>query len=41
MASVKFDRKKFEKEIGKLTESLQQKIALFGTTVESLEGKKG
>jgi len=37
MASVKFNRKIFEKEIGKLTEELQQKIALFGTTVESLD----
>ena len=37
MASVKFNRKVFEREIGKLTEEMQQKIALFGTTVESLE----
>ncbi len=36
MASVKFNRKIFEKEIGKLTEEMQQKIALFGTTVENL-----
>lgn len=36
MASVKFDKKVFEKEIGKLTEELQNKIALFGMTVESL-----
>ena len=36
MANVKFPRKSFEKEIGKLTEEMQQKIALFGTTVEDL-----
>ena len=36
MASVKFNKKKFEKEIGKLTEEMQNKIALFGTTVESV-----
>ncbi|MBT4376503.1 phenylalanine--tRNA ligase subunit beta [archaeon] len=36
MASVKFNKKVFEKEIGKLTDEMQNKIALFGTTVESL-----
>lgn len=36
MASVKFNRNLFEKEIGKLTNEMQEKIALFGTTVESL-----
>ncbi len=36
MASIKFDKKLFEKEIGKLTEEMQQKIALFGTTVEDI-----
>ena len=40
MASVKFNRKIFEKEIGKLTEEMQQKIALFGTTVEELSEKE-
>ncbi|MEA3414378.1 MAG: phenylalanine--tRNA ligase subunit beta [Nanoarchaeota archaeon] len=40
MASVKFNKKKFEKEIGKLTESFQNKIALFGTTVESVGDKE-
>lgn len=40
MASVKFERGKFEKEIGKLTEALQEKIALFGMTVESLDDKE-
>ena len=37
MANVKFSRKIFEKEVGKLTESMQEKIALFGTPVESLD----
>ncbi len=40
MASVKFDRKIFEKEIGKLNEELKNKIALFGTTIESLNEKE-
>lgn len=37
MASIKFNKKLFEKEIGKLTEEMQQKIALFGTTVENID----
>ncbi len=36
MASIKFSKKLFEKEIGKLTEEMQNKIALFGTTLESI-----
>lgn len=36
MATVNLPRQRFEKEIGTLTEEMQQKIALFGTTVESL-----
>ena len=36
MANVKFNKKIFEKEIGKLTEELQNKIAMFGTPVESI-----
>lgn len=40
MANVKFSKKVFEKEIGKLTEEMQQKIALFGTTVEELTDEK-
>jgi len=36
MANVKFPKKIFEKEIGKLTEEMQAQIALFGTTVEDL-----
>jgi phenylalanyl-tRNA synthetase beta chain len=35
MANIKFSRKVFEKEIGKLDEKMQNKIALFGTTLES------
>ena len=37
MANVKFDRSVFEKEIGKLDKVMQEKIALFGTPVESLD----
>lgn len=36
MASVKFNKKLFEKEIGKIDENMQNKIAMFGTTVESV-----
>ncbi|MCR4327539.1 MAG: phenylalanine--tRNA ligase subunit beta [Nanoarchaeota archaeon] len=39
MANVKFDRKTFEKEIGKLTNELQEKIALFGTPVEKVDNE--
>jgi len=37
MANVKFDKKTFEKEIGKLDSEMQEKIALFGTPVESID----
>jgi len=37
MASVKFNKKIFEKEIGKLNEAMQNKIAMFGTTVEGVD----
>ncbi len=37
MANIKFSRKIFEKEIGKLTEEMQNKIALFGTTLENFD----
>ncbi len=40
MASIKFDKKLFEKEIGKLTDEMQQKIALFGTTVEGIDNEE-
>ena len=34
MANVTFPRKQFEKEIGKLDEKMQNKIAMFGTPLE-------
>jgi phenylalanyl-tRNA synthetase beta chain len=37
MANIKFSRKIFEKEIGKLTKEMQNSIALFGTTLESFD----
>jgi phenylalanyl-tRNA synthetase beta chain len=36
MATAKFNKKTFEKEIGKLNPELENKIALFGTTVEKV-----
>ncbi len=36
MASIKFNKKIFEKEIGKLDEVMQNKIAMFGTTLEQV-----
>lgn len=36
MANIKFPRKLFEKEIGKLNEKMQDKISMFGTPVESI-----
>jgi hypothetical protein len=36
MAIVTFNKKEFEKEIGKLSESMQDKIAMFGTPFERL-----
>ncbi len=36
MAVVTFDKQEFEKEIGKADEKMQEKIALFGTPVESI-----
>ena len=36
MANVKFSRKVFEKEIGKVDTDMQHKIAMFGTPVESV-----
>jgi len=37
MANIKILRKQFEKEIGKLDEKMQNKIALFGTPLESFD----
>jgi phenylalanyl-tRNA synthetase beta chain len=36
MANVKFDKKLFEKEIGRLDEKMQERIAMFGTPVEDI-----
>ncbi len=40
MASVTFPRKQFEKEIGKLNEQMQSKIAMFGTPFEKLDSEE-
>jgi phenylalanyl-tRNA synthetase beta chain len=40
MANIKFSRKSFEKEVGKLTEEMQQKIAMFGTTLETFDANE-
>jgi phenylalanyl-tRNA synthetase beta chain len=40
VANVKFPKKIFEKEVGKLTEDMQEKIALFGTPVESISDEE-
>lgn len=40
MANVRFDKKIFEKEIGKLTHDMQEKIALFGTPVEAVHDQE-
>ena len=36
MASVILNKKKFEREIGKLDEKMQERISLFGTPVEKI-----
>jgi len=36
MANIKVPKKQFEREIGKLDKKMQEKIALFGTPVESI-----
>jgi len=40
MANIKIPRKDFEKEIGKLDEKMQNKIAMFGTTLESFDAEE-
>src|SRR3989344_97340 len=40
MAIVNFNKKLFEQEIGKLDETMQNKIAMFGTPVESVSGEE-
>jgi len=40
MAIITIPKKQFEKEIGKLDEKMQDKIAMFGTPVEKSEGEE-
>ena len=40
MAVVNFDKKLFEKEIGKLDEKMQDKISMFGTPVEEVNNNE-
>ncbi len=40
MANIKINKKQFEKEIGKLDEKMQNKIAMFGTTLEKFNDKE-
>jgi phenylalanyl-tRNA synthetase beta chain len=40
MANIKIPRKQFEKDIGKLDEKMKEKIALFGTPLESVDEKE-
>ena len=40
MANIKIPKKHFEKEIGKLDEKMQNKIALFGTTLEKMNNNE-
>jgi len=40
MANIKIPRKLFEKEIGKLDEKIQERIAMFGTPLESFDDKE-
>ncbi len=40
MATIKLNREKFEKEIGKLDDKMQEKISLFGTPLETFNDKE-
>ncbi len=40
MANVRFSKKLFEKEIGKIDDKMQHKIAMFGTPVESVNNEE-
>lgn len=40
MAIVDFNKKLFEKDIGKLDEKMQEKVALFGTPIENITENK-
>ena len=37
MAIITFPKKQFEKEIGKLNERMQEKVAMFGTPIEKID----
>ena len=36
MANIGFNKKKFEREIGKLDDKMQNRIAMFGTPIEKI-----
>ena len=40
MAVITFSKKQFEKEIGKLDEKMQNRIAMFGNPVEGIDEKE-
>jgi len=40
MAVITFDKKQFEREIGKLSEKMQNKIAMFGTPIEKIDDEE-
>src|SRR3989344_553513 len=40
MANIKISRKEFEKDIGKLNEEMQHKIAMLGTPLESFNDEE-
>lgn len=40
MASIKINKKQFERDIGKLDEKMQEKISLFGTPLESVNNEE-
>jgi phenylalanyl-tRNA synthetase beta chain len=40
MALIELNKKKFEEEIGKLDEKMEESIALFGTPVQEISGKE-
>ena len=40
MANIKISRKEFEKHVGKITEEIKEKIALFGTPLESITNEE-
>ena len=40
MALVNFDKRQFEREIGKIDEKMENKISMFGTPVESVDSKE-